>query len=208
MQMLLTISSRQEGAIALEQDLWAVARPYEQVEEFDARAAQWTVLAQPNIEYVEYTDGIPYVFRLDPEFYVIREGILWGFFLDGCLLQLDDPAHHSKTTWTPSPRFYGRNYIGTATYSLIFRPEDRILLSADGKTLESWPKNATGVARIPEGVEVLGPCAMYGCNGLTQIQLPPSVRKIKELALPAGFPRASILRSGPSEGAGGQQTCI
>ncbi|MBR6105026.1 MAG: leucine-rich repeat protein [Paludibacteraceae bacterium] len=63
-----------------------------------------------------------------------------------------------------------------------FSSIDGVLFNKDKKRLIRCPEGQFGVYTVPDGVEEIFEYAFYGCNGLNEIKLPASLKKIGKFA--------------------------
>jgi|GEM_PF-3218989 len=74
--------------------------------------------------------------------------------------------------------FYDLEKINIYSDYLDFKSVDGVLYSKDGKTLILCPRGRRGVYDVPNGVIRLEARSFYGCNQLTRINLPQTLREI------------------------------
>lgn len=70
--------------------------------------------------------------------------------------------------------------VGQGSTSLSSK--DGLLYDAEGKTLIRCPEGRAGIVLLPDGLETIATCAFQGCEHVTRIIVPPSVKCIEKFA--------------------------
>ena len=72
----------------------------------------------------------------------------------------------------------------------VLYEENGIVYNAIQKKLECCPGGISGVVEVPEGIEIIGAYSFVGCEKITEIILPTSIKELKE----ATFARCNNLK--------------
>ena len=124
----------------------------------------------------EWDDRREYRVDITPECFVIGENGLAGYYYGSRFLAFDDTAKH--TAFVPEPS----GSSGGVSFTLRPRPNGATVLSEDGKTLLSCPKDHRGRYTVPQGVAVIAAGSFYGCAHVTEIIAPESVKTVQRFA--------------------------
>jgi hypothetical protein len=127
---------------------------------------------------------------------VISEGItsIGGYAFGGCssLTSVSLPA---SLTQLDSPVFPATGALRSFTVAggntvFVTAESGRVLLSSDRRTLIALAGATSGDWVVPDGVQIIGPGALFGCESIRSLSLPESVTTIGHLA----FVRMTLLR--------------
>ena len=104
--------------------------------------------------------------------------------LEGLRFRMDDGYYADWFQYYPNVNntFYDLERINIYSDRLDFKSVDGVLYSKDGKTLILCPRGRRGVYDVPDGVTRLDVRSFYGCNQLTKINLPYTLREIGDPA--------------------------
>lgn len=104
--------------------------------------------------------------------------------LEAFRFRMDDGYYADWFQYYPDVNntFYDLERINISSEHLDFKSIDGVLYSKDGKTLILCPRGRKGVYNVPNGVTRLEVRSFYGCNQLTEINLPYTLREIGEPA--------------------------